>query len=176
MICSSLFQMPQCTTSLMIILYCHCKELEIIISWFKNNKMIVNPEKFQAIILDKQKHNFSNMTIKFYNKTIEIVSSVRLLYVELDNKLNLSRHVSNICKSAANQLSALLMPNNILRFEGKRVLLSSYFMSNFNYFPFVWMTSLKRIENLKIEIEELLDKVNSSTINIKRLHFLCVEI
>ena len=29
-------------------------ESEVIINWFKNNKMIVNPEKFQVIILDKQ--------------------------------------------------------------------------------------------------------------------------
>ena len=33
--------------------------------------MIVNPEKFQAIILDKQKYDYSNETIKFDNITIE---------------------------------------------------------------------------------------------------------
>ena len=32
--------------------------LEVIIKRFKNNKMIVNPEKFQAIILDIQKHDY----------------------------------------------------------------------------------------------------------------------
>ena len=35
-------------------------ELEVFINWFKNNNMIVNPEKSQAIILDKQKHDYSN--------------------------------------------------------------------------------------------------------------------
>ena len=65
-------------------------------------------------------------------------------------------------------------------------------MSSFNYCPLVWMfsnaTSLKKIENLQkralrflynnyqLTYEELLDKVNSSTMNVKRLHFLCVEI
>ena len=167
-------------------------ELEVIINWFKNNKMIVNPEKFQAIILDKQKHDYSNETIKFDNKTVETVSSVRLLGIQLDDKLNFSLHVSNICKSAANQLSALIKLNNFLCFEGKRVLINSYFMSNFNYCPLVWMfsnaTSLKKIENLKIRAlrflynnyhltyKELLDKANSSTKNVKRLRFLCVEI
>ena len=167
-------------------------ELEVIINWFKNNKMIVNPEKFQAIILDKQKHDYSNETIKFDNKTVETVSSVRLLGIQLDDKLNFSLHVSNICKSAANQLSALIRLNNFLCFEGKRVLINSYFMSSFNYCPLVWMfsnaTSLKKIENLKIRAlrflynnyhltyKELLDKANSSTKNVKRLRFLCVEI
>ena len=154
--------------------------------------MIVNPEKFQAIILDKQKHDYSNETIKFDNKTVETVSSVRLLGIQLDDKLNFSLHVSNICKSAANQLSALIKLNNFLCFEGKRVLINSYFMSSFNYCPLVWMfsnaTSLKKIENLKIRAlrflynnyhltyKELLDKANSSTKNVKRLCFLCVEI
>ena len=54
-------------------------ESEIAINWFKNNKMIVNPEKFQAIILGKQKHEYSNETINIDNKTIETVSSVRRL-------------------------------------------------------------------------------------------------
>ena len=105
-------------------------ESEVIINRFKNNKMIVNPEKSQAIILDKQKHDYSNENIKFDNRTVETVSSVRLLRIQLDDKLNLSLHVSNICKSAANQLGALIRLNNLC-FEGKRVLINSYFMSKF---------------------------------------------
>ena len=26
---------------------------EVVIDWFKKNKMVVNPDKFQAVILDK---------------------------------------------------------------------------------------------------------------------------
>ena len=116
----------------------------------------------------------------------QIVSSVRLLGIQLDDKLNFSLHVSNICKSAANQLSALIRLNNFLCFEGKRVLINSYFMSNFNYCPLVWMfsnaTSLKEralrflYNNYQLTYEELLDKANSSTMNVKRLRFLCVKI
>ena len=87
------------------------------------------------------------------NKTVETVRSVKLLVIQLDDKLNFSLHVSNICKSAANQLSALIRINKFLCLEGKRVLISSNFMSNFNYFPLVCMfsnaTSLKKIENLQ---------------------------
>ena len=64
-------------------------ESEVTINWLKNNKMIVNQEKFQAIILDKQKHDYSHETIKFDNKTVGTVSSVRLLGIKLDDKLNL---------------------------------------------------------------------------------------
>ena len=98
--------------------------------------MIVNPEKFQAFILDKQKHDYSNETIKFDNKAVETVPSVTFLGIQLDDKLNFNLYVSNIYKS-----------------EGKRLLLNGYFMSNFNYCSLVWMfsnaTSLKKIENLQ---------------------------
>ena len=30
-------------------------KLEVVINYFKNNKMIVNPDKFQAMIIDKRK-------------------------------------------------------------------------------------------------------------------------
>ena len=42
-------------------------------------------------------HDYSNETIKFDNKTIETVSFVRLLGVQLDDKLNFSLHVSIFC-------------------------------------------------------------------------------
>ena len=81
-------------------------------------------------MLDKQKHDYSNETIKFS-------SSVRHLSVQRDEKFNFRLHISNICKSAANQLMALIRLNNFLSFEGKRVLINSYFMLFFNYCPLV---------------------------------------
>ena len=58
--------------------------------------MIVNPEQFQAIILGKQKLDYSKQTIKFNDKSVETVSSVRHLGIQLDAKLNYSLHVSDI--------------------------------------------------------------------------------
>ena len=43
-------------------------ESEIAINWFKNNHMIVNPGKFQAIIFDKHKGNCTNRTININQK------------------------------------------------------------------------------------------------------------
>ena len=53
-------------------------ESEVIINWFKNNKMIVNPEKFQAIILDKQKRDYSNETINDKTMIKQIIKQLRL--------------------------------------------------------------------------------------------------
>ena len=70
--------------------------------------------------------------------------------------------------------------------------INNYFMANFNYCPLVWMlssaSSLKKIENLQkrtlrflyndyeISHEELLSKSSTSSMNVKRLRALCVEL
>ena len=117
------------------------------------------------------------------------MSSVKLLDLQI---LNFNLLMSNICKSAANQLNALIRLKKIINFEEKKILINGYFMANFNYYPLVWMlssaNSLKKIENLQkralkllcnyyeISYEELLSKSSTSSINVKRLRALCVEL
>ena len=74
---------------------------EIIIDWFKNNKMIVNPDKFQAILLDKRKSDHKNQRIAVENQIIKVLSSVELLGIRIDDKLNFNLHISNTSRSAA---------------------------------------------------------------------------
>ena len=95
---------------------------EIVIDWFKNNKMIVNPDKFQAILLDKRKSGHTNQRIVVDNQYIKVVSSVELLGIQIDDKLNLNLHVSNICLSTANQFNALIRLKRFLGFKEKRIL------------------------------------------------------
>ena len=84
---------------------------------------------------------------------ILLIKLVELLGIQLDNKLNLSPHISKICKSASNQLNALIKLQKFVSFKEKTVLINSYFMANFNYFPLIWMfsnaVSPKKIENLQ---------------------------
>ena len=49
---------------------------EIVIDWFKNSKMMVNPDKFQAILLDKIKSDYANQCIAINNQNTKVVSSV----------------------------------------------------------------------------------------------------
>ena len=103
--------------------------------------MIVNPDKFQAIILDKKKSNLTNILLTIDSQTIKSVPLVELLGIHLDDKLNLNMYISNICRSAANQLNALIRLKSYLNFNSKRVLINSYIISNFNYCPLVWIFS-----------------------------------
>ena len=151
-------------------------ESNIAIDWFTKNKMIINPDKFQAIILDKKKSNLTNIPLNIDNQTIKSVTSVELLGIHLDDKLNNNLHISNICRSAANQLNALMRLKSYLSFNAKRVLINSYIISNFNYCP-LWSASIF-IRDYSISYEGLLEKAGKVKMNVYRfrLRNLCVEI
>ena len=53
-------------------------ESEIAIKWIKNNHMIANPGKFQAIISDKLKGNHTNRIININQKEMKPVAKVKL--------------------------------------------------------------------------------------------------
>ena len=94
-------------------------------------------------------------------------------------------YISNICKSAVNQLNPLIRLQKFSSFKEKIILINSYFMANFNYCPLVWVfsstASLKKIGNLQkralsflyksynTSYEDLLLKSGFSSLNVKRL-------
>ena len=82
--------------------------------------MIINPDKFQTIILNKKKSDLANIPWTIDNQTINSVPSVELLGIHLDDKLNFNLHISNICRSAANQLNALIRLKSYLNFNAKQ--------------------------------------------------------
>ena len=94
-------------------------EFEVITDWFKKNQMIVNPDKFQVIIIDKKKGDQRNENAVIDYKQIKSVHSVELLGIQLDDKLNFSQHISNIFKSATNQLNALIKLQKFFKFRRK---------------------------------------------------------
>ena len=87
--------------------------------------MMVNSGKFQAFIIDIKKKCHTNETLKIRDKIIKALSSVKLLGVQIDEQLNFNLHISNICRSAANQLDALIRLKHFLDFEEKKILVTS---------------------------------------------------
>ena len=79
-------------------------ESEIVINCVKKYKVVVDPDKFPAIILDKRKSDHTNERTAVDNQQIKVV---KLLDLQLDEKLNFNLRIGNICKSAAIELNAL---------------------------------------------------------------------
>ena len=110
---------------------------KIAIDWFERNSMQANPENYQAIFhapgYKKMQTDFSidNIILKHEN-------SVKLLGVELDDKLNFVTQVSSMCKKAAKQLNAHKRIGHLLDQSSRLTIFRAYIMSNFKYCPLVW--------------------------------------
>ena len=179
---NKLFAFPKTILEFIDILQSQSK---IVIDWFKSNKMKIKPDQFPAILLGNRKNGHTNQLIVVDNQNIRVVSSIELFGIQIDDKLNFSLHVSNIFRSAANKLNALIRLKQFLHFKEKGIFINSYFMANFNYYPLVWMfsitSSLKKIENLQkralrflyndfeISYEEFLLKSDRARMNVNRL-------
>ena len=154
--------------------------------------MIVNPDKFQVILLDKRGSDNTNIELKIGTEKIKSTSSVKLLGVHIDDKLNFNHHINKLCKSAGNQLNALTRLKSILGLKERVVLDNSFIYSDFDFCPLVWMFSHKKSVN-KIEsrnkqalrfllndyenyYEELLEKSGKWNMNVQRIRFLCIEL
>ena len=75
------------------------------------------------------------------DKAIKSLSSVELLGIIISDKFNFNFHIDNICRLVAYQGNALTK---------LKLLLNSYILSNFNYYPLVWMfCSLKFVNKIK---------------------------
>ena len=152
--------------------------------------MIVNPDKFQAIILHPKKNQNIQYTLNIGEHTITSLNSVSLLGIEIDNQLTFSKHIETLMRKAAGQLNYLYSKRKFINIEAKKVLIESFIMSNFNYCPLVWMfcnANLKRkqeniqkralnflFDDYKSTYKQLLEKANKKTIEIRKLRMYCI--
>ena len=79
--------------------------------------MIVNPKKFQTIIIKRQNKSNHNYCLTINNVEIKSKKSVTLLGIEIDNILKIEKQVSTVCKKVNNQLNAIVEQ---AQFQGKR--------------------------------------------------------
>ena len=102
--------------------------------------------------------------IKTGESLIKSTNCEKLLGVKIDSKFSLGNHIKTICKKARSKLWALVSPymtiltlwlyclirvTPYMATEKKKVLVNSFFDSQFNYCPLVWMYHSRR-NNTKI--------------------------
>ena len=167
-------------------------ESEIAINWFKNNSMIVNPDKFQLMLLHKSSTQNSVQKLELANNEIESENMVTLLGVTIDNKLTFDEHISKLCNKASMQLNAIQRLSNYMGSKELEVMLNSFIYSNFNYCPLVWHfssnKSLEKIEKIHkrclrlvlndydSDYKTLLEKSGKDSMKIKRIKTLATEV
>ena len=119
------------------------QDSQAVIDWFKINEIIVNPDKFQVIVVKKNSRKKDSYALNINNQTINSGNSVKLLGIEIDNTRSFNKYISTLCKKASNQLNSIGRIQKYIGFKGKEVLLNSFVLSNFNYCPLLCISVLQ---------------------------------
>ena len=81
-------------------------ELSILLEWFKCNGMVANPKKFQLMFLGLKRKQGLHLNIQ--GSKIVAKGHVKLLGIEIDNKLKLDKLVQTLCQKVKKKTSAFL--------------------------------------------------------------------
>ena len=164
------------------------KECDVALKWLDENRMLANPSKFQAIFSTKSNEHIITQ-LQINNQIIESKQSVDLLGTEIDDKLKFDSYIKKLCRRAAGQLNSLYRFRKYFSTFSKKLALTSFIFSNFNYCPLIWhfssAKSINKVELIQNRALNFLDHNTNiesfftpgkSTMQVKRLRILAVEI
>ena len=95
------------------------KESQVAIGWFVSKEMTVNPEKFQAIVAKRNNKMKDSYSLNVNQEVINSKNCVKLLGVEIHNKLSFEKDISTLVKKASNQLNAISRIQKFMDFKEK---------------------------------------------------------
>ena len=165
-------------------------DIDNALKWFKDNRMVANPDKFQVIFMGLEKGQ--KVSLEINGQPIKTTEEVKLLGITIDSKLQFHNHVEGICKKASQKVKAFSRIAGFLQKDKANILYKTFIKSAFNYCPLIWMfcgkTSNNRINRLHKRalrvlhgdytstFEELLARSEEITIHCSNLQKLMVEI
>ena len=133
----------------------------------------------------------ASIAIKIKDNEILNSESEKLLGVTIDNKLNFNNHLQKILKKANQKVHVLARITPYMSIPKRKLLMNSFFISQFNYCPLVWMYHSRLMNNKSNQLHEkclrivysdksssfkkLLDKDGSVTIHKRNLQVLATE-
>ena len=156
--------------------------------WFEYNYMKLNNDKCHLLFAG---HKYEHLWIELGGNKIWESTEEALLGILVDKNFYFDNHVNILCRRANQKLTALARLSNILSFHKMKILITSFFHSQFSYCPLIWMfcsrTSNDKINKLQerslrilykddcSSFEELLRKDNIVTIHVRNIQLLAVE-
>ena len=104
------------------------KSSKLIFEWFENNEIEANPDQCHLPLSKNE-----TFEVNINENNISNTKFEKLPGVTFDNGLNFNRHISNVCKTASNEIHATnRFPNNMGQ-DKRRTLFNLCCISQFNY-------------------------------------------
>ena len=116
------------------------------IEWFQNSYMKLNEDKCHLLV---RGYKYESIWAKTGEEEFGTLINKSYWGVPMDRTLSFGEHVSNLCKKAGLELSALASLSSYMTLRQKSVLMKSFIEVQFGYCPLVWIFH-GRVLNRKI--------------------------
>ena len=98
--------------------------------------MKLNKDKCKVLIAGNK---CEHMWLDVGNNRMWESKSEKMLGILIDNSLKFDNYVAEICRKASRKFTALARLTNILPLGKMKILMASFFISQFSYCPLIWM-------------------------------------
>ena len=154
---------------------CVSHNVKVANHWYHENEMLVNESKHQGLVLGDTDYSFS----------FPVKDTLEIFGMEIDNKLDFSSHVSNLCKRINNQFNVMLRFRNLIPRDTLLKIYNAHILPHFDYCSSVWhfcgARNTDKLEELNKRIlrlilvdylspyDSLLTRVNTNSLCNKRV-------
>ena len=144
---------------------------DIMISWFENNNLQANPNKFQLIVFEEASEERS---LAIHGADLQSSSSVKLLGVQIDQSLVFTEHISHLCIKAGRKINVLSRLCHSLTTDAKLLLMQTFILSHFNFCSVIWhycsMGNLRKVEKIQYKaLKFVYNDFTSSYADLRKL-------
>ena len=124
-----------------------------LMTWFKLNSLEANPNEFQSMLISSNVQKDNDLQIQVNDNVITATSTMKILGIHFESKLNFKGHIAFLCTKAGRQLTVLQRMRGSLDCVSRMAIYNRFIFSNFNYCPVVWMFTskfaLNKLENIQ---------------------------
>ena len=108
----------------------------LLVEWFRDNFMTLNASKCHLLVSGfKEELMFATVGGSLLWEEL----SVKLLGIIIDSCLTFGNHVKKIKKKASQKLTGISRMSNFMPKMKRKILIQTFFESQFNYCPLTWM-------------------------------------
>ena len=118
------------------------RDSKMLFKWFSENQMKANINECHLLVNRKDEVVINLRETEIKNSEYE-----KLLGIKVDTKLNFNEHLNDIINKASFKVNAL---SRIVPYRSlckKKILMNSFFNSQFSYCPLIWMSHSRIINN-----------------------------
>ena len=101
-----------------------------------------NEDKCHLLVINQE-----NVSVTLGNEYISCSSTVELLGIKIDDKLNFNEHVSKLCQKGIQTLHALARISKYMSKHKLKLIMKPFIISQFNYAPLTWIFHRRTLNN-----------------------------